>query len=53
MGKLYTKVSDYEYHEYDWRLTEQSILRLDDEVIIEEILRELTTLKDINDTTTD
>ena len=53
MGRLHTEAADCEYHEYNQRLTEQFTYGLDDEVMIGEILRELTTLKDINEATSD
>ena len=51
MGRLHTKAADCEYHEYDHRLIEQFINRLDDVVRIGKILRELTVIKDTNDAT--
>ena len=51
MGRLCTKGTDCEYHEYDRRLREQFIHGLDIEVMIREISRELTALKYINDAT--
>ena len=47
MGRLCTNVADCEYHECNQRLTEQFIHRLDERVMIGEILRELSVLKDI------
>ena len=48
LARLHTKASDCEYHEYNYRLTEQFILGLDNEVMIFKVLRKLTVLKDIN-----
>ena len=45
--------ADCEYYEYDWRFTKQSISRLDDEVMIGEILRKLRALEDIDNVTSD
>ena len=47
MGRLHIKGKDCEYHVYDSRLTENFIHRLDDEVMIGKILRDLIALKDI------
>ena len=46
---MHTKTADCEYHEYDRRLTEQFITGLDNEVMIGEIIWELTALKDISE----
>ena len=40
MGRLQTREADCENNEYDRRLNEQFIHRLDDEGIVGEILRE-------------
>ena len=40
------KAADCEYHEYDRRLTKQFIYELDNEGMIGEILRKITTLED-------
>ena len=45
MDKLHMKAVDCEYKEYDRRLTEQLINGLDNEVIMEKKIRELTALK--------
>ena len=44
MGRLHTKAIDCEYHEYDQRLREKFINRLDDEVMIGKRLRVPITL---------
>ena len=46
MCKLHIKATDCKYKEYGRRLREQFINGLDHENIIEEIIRELTALKD-------
>ena len=43
------KAKDCGYKEYDRRLTKKFINSLDDKVIIEEIIRELTALKDTSE----
>ena len=48
---MQTKAADCEYNKYDRRLTEQFIHGLDDEGMISEILREVSALENINDTT--
>ena len=53
MGKLHNRAADCEYLEYDQRLTEKFIHGLDNEVMIGEILRDLTVLKDINEANSD
>ena len=45
---MQAKVADCDYNEYDRRLTEQFIQGLDNEGMISEILREVSTLKDID-----
>ena len=45
----YMKLADYEFKEYDTRLTQKFINSLDDEVIIEEIIGGLTGLKDTSE----
>ena len=49
MGKLCMKAVNFEYNEYYMRLIEQFINGLDAEVIIEEVIRELTILKDTSE----
>ena len=51
MGRLHLNALDLESHAYNQRLTEKSIHWLDDEVMIGEILRKLTALRDINEAT--
>ena len=53
MGRLHTKAVDCEYYDYDGRLTKQCVHGLDDEVILGQIFRELTVLKDINEANSD
>ena len=53
MGRLQTKAVDNDYIECDRRLTEQFIHRLDDKGMISEILREVSMLEDIDDTTSE
>ena len=45
MGRYDMKAEDSEYKGYDRRLTEKFINGLDDRIIIEEIIRELTALE--------
>ena len=53
MGRLQTKVSDCDCNECDRRLTEQFIPGLDDDGMINEIQREVSTLEDIDDATSE
>ena len=47
------QASDNEYHAYNQRLKEKFIHNLDDEAIIGDMLGKLTTIKDINEATSD
>ena len=49
MGTLWTKAVECEYKEYNRLLTEHSISRINDDGIIDENLREVATLEDIED----
>ena len=51
MDKLQTMTAHCDYNKYYSRLTDQFIHGLDDEGMTSEILRELSALEDINDTT--
>ena len=51
MDRLWTKAAECDYKEYDRKLTEQFIHRLEKEGIINDILREVSTLEDIDDAT--
>ena len=49
MGRLWTKATECKYKEYDGLLTGQFIDGINDEGMIDEILREAVTLEDIED----
>ena len=51
MGRLQRKVKECEYKKYDRLVIEQFINWLGDEGMISEVLREVLTLKDMEDTT--
>ena len=51
MARLQTMAADCEYHECDRRLTKQLINRLDNEVTIGKIQRQLTAVDDIDEVT--
>ena len=53
MGRFCINEVDCEYKECDRRLMEQFINGLDDEVILEEIIQELTALKDNSEVSSD
>ena len=53
MDRLHMKEADCKYKEYDRRLTVQFINSLDHEIIIEEIIRELTALKYTSEVSSD
>ena len=52
-GRLWTKAAECEYKQYDRLLTEQFIGGLNDEGMIDEILREVVTLGNIEDVTSE
>ena len=47
MGRLWTRAAECKYKEYDKLLTEQFIGGLNNEVMIDDIFREATTLENI------
>ena len=49
MGKLQKNAAEYDYKEYERDQTEEFSSGLDDEGMINEILREVSLLEDIND----
>ena len=49
MDRLRTKAADCKYKEYDRLLTEQFINRLNDDGMVDEILKEANILQDIED----
>ena len=53
MGRLQAKVAECENKEHNSLLTEQFINGLDDEGMINEIQREVSTLEDIEDATSE
>ena len=53
MGRLQTKEADCDYNEYNRKLTKQFKHGLDDECVISEILREVSALENIDNTTTE
>ena len=53
MDRPLTKAADCDYKEYDRSLTEQFIHRPDDEDMISVILREVLTLQDSDDATSE
>ena len=53
MGGLWIKAAECDYKEYDRKLTEQFIYRLDDEGMLKEILRDVSALEDIRHATSE
>ena len=53
MDRLQTKEAYCDYNEYDRRLTEQFIHGLDNKGMISEMLRKVSVLEDIDDTTSE
>ena len=53
MGRLQTRVEDYDYNECDRSLADQLIHWLDNEGIISDILRKVSALEDIDDATSE
>ena len=51
MGRLQTKAAGCDYNEYGRKITEQFIHSLDSEGVINEILKEVSALENIDDTT--
>ena len=49
IGRICIKAIDWKYKEYDRQLKEQIINSLDDENMVEEIIRELKALKDTSE----